>query len=81
MYLQTEHQKIRIMHVCTAFQRVILWVSLCFFIFCATTSAFAQTISGKIETKTGEKIAYAQITLKDSVNTFQIKEFGFAHQG
>ncbi|MCS6821397.1 MAG: carboxypeptidase-like regulatory domain-containing protein, partial [Microscillaceae bacterium] len=47
----------------------------------ATTSAFAQTISGKIETKTGEKIAYAQITLKDSVNTFQIKEFGFAHQG
>jgi hypothetical protein len=35
----------------------------------------AQTISGKVESSTGEKIEHAQIILKDSVKALQMCEF------
>jgi hypothetical protein len=42
---------------------------------------FGQSISGKVESVTGEKIAHAQIILKDSINATQIKEFALAVNG
>lgn len=44
-------------------------------------SLYSQTISGKIENSDGEKILFANVVIKDSVNTEQIKEFAIARNG
>lgn len=44
-------------------------------------NTFCQTISGKIENINGEKIPFANVVIKDSINTFTIKEFTIAKNG
>ncbi|NJK82433.1 MAG: carboxypeptidase-like regulatory domain-containing protein [Saprospiraceae bacterium] len=51
------------------------------FLLCFSTVLSAQSISGKVESITGEIIPQAQIILKDSADALQIKEFTLAMDG
>ncbi len=51
------------------------------FLLCFPVLLSAQSISGKVESLTGEKIPQAQIILKDSASAVQIKEFTLARDG
>lgn len=42
---------------------------------------FSQNISGKIENINGEKVPFANVTSKDSINSYSIKEFAIARNG
>lgn len=44
-------------------------------------SSISQTISGKIENNKGEKILFANVIIKDSINAYGIKEFVIARNG
>lgn len=56
-------------------------ISICIIFFCIPYFLFSQKISGKIENINGERILFANVVVKDSINATSIKEFALARNG